>query len=56
MTHQVEQYKEEIKSKDDELTQQDLQFKEVTDKNKKTKLEKKRVKKVILSTEEVIKN
>ncbi len=56
MTHQVDQYKEEIKMKDQQLIKEDIEFNKIVEENKKTKLEKKRIKKAIKSTEEVIKN
>lgn len=56
MTHQVDQLKEEIKTKDALLVKEDLDFHKVVEENRKTKLEKDRVKKTIKSTEEVIKN
>ena len=56
MTHQVDQLKEEIKTKDAQLMKQDYDFHKVVEENRKTKLEKDRVKKAIRSTEEVIKN
>ena len=56
MTHQVDQFKEEIKAKDGQLIKEDSEFNKIVEENKKTKLEKKRVKKAIKSTEEVIKN
>ena len=56
MTHQVDQLKEEIKTKDGYLMKQDYEFHKVVEENRKTKLEKDRVKKAIRSTEDVIKN
>jgi hypothetical protein len=52
----VDQYKEEIKQKDSALVKEDFEFNKLVDENKKMKLEKKRVKMGIKSTEEVIKN
>jgi hypothetical protein len=56
MTHQVDQFKEEIKAKDSALVKEDLQFNNVIEENKKTELEQMRVDKAIKSTDEVIKN
>ena len=56
MTHQVDQLKEEIKNKDSSLVKEDFEYHKVVEENRKTKLEKERVKKAIQSTEEVLKN
>lgn len=49
----VDQYKEEIKQKDNELINQDFEYNKIVEENKKTVLEKERVMKAIKSTEEV---
>ena len=48
--------KEEIKNKDSSLVKEDFEYHKVVEENRKTKLEKERVKKAIQSTEEVLKN
>lgn len=50
----VDQYKEEIRQKDNELINQDFEYNKIVEENKKMELEKERVKKAIESTEEVL--
>ena len=56
MTYAVQQLREQIKSKDQELVELDKQFKKVEAENVKIEADKNRAKSQIKSTEEVIKN
>jgi chromosome segregation ATPase len=56
MYHQVDQLKDELKLKDASLVDQDREFQKIVKENEKTKIEKVRVKTMIKTTEDVIKN
>ena len=56
MTYSVEQNRDDIKNKDQELVELDKEFKKVEKENEKIRADKNRAKSQINSTEEVIKN
>lgn len=56
MTHQVDQLKDELKAKDAAVIKQDFDLHKLVEENEKTKQEKKRIKKHIIATEQVVKN